>query len=248
MEKLKSIIIDDEFHGRENLKNLLNSYCPEVEVIDSYESALKAKRSVLSKEPDVIFLDINMPVMNGFEFLKSFDEINFMTVFVTAYEEFGIQAVKSQAVDYLLKPIDIIELQRTVRNLLDIKKKNNHMVGSKINRNILIPVHHGFEVVCARDIIRFEGDDCYTKVITINNKVYTVSKTLKDFESVATDECFFRIHKSHIINLRYLKKFTNIDGGYVYMIDGAQLPLSRKIVHTFVKKIKQHPEVTNNES
>lgn len=248
MDKLKSIIIDDEFHGRENLKILIEKYCPEIEVIDSHESASTAKHSVLSNNPDVVFLDINMPELSGFDFLESFDEINFMTVFVTAHEEFGIKAVKAHAVDYLLKPVDFKELQKTVKNLLEYKKRRFYSDKNNNSQNIVIPVLNGFEIINSKDIIRFEGDDCYTKVFTNKCRVFTVSRTLRDFELVISDECFFRIHKSHIINLRYFKNFTNIDGGYITIIDGTRLPLSRRRVHDFIIKIKLHPELVNNEN
>jgi two-component system LytT family response regulator len=238
MNKLKAIIVDDELHGRENLKNLLDTYCPEINVIATAESAVQAKILVLEKEPDVVFLDINMPVLNGFDFLESLEQQNFMLVFVTAYEQYGIKALKAHPVDYLLKPINIKELQQTVKQLVIRSKEVSKIPSGKTNK-IMVPITHGFTILDCEHIIRFMADDCYTKIYTSEGKLITVSRTLKEFESTVPAEYFYRIHKSHLINLHYVKEFSNLDGGFVTMKDGSKLELSRRKIHEFVLKVKQ---------
>jgi len=238
MNKLKAIIVDDELHGRENLKNLLDTYCPEIKVIATAESAVQAKILVLENEPDVVFLDINMPVLNGFDFLESLEQQNFMLVFVTAYEHYGIKALKAHPIDYLLKPINIKELQQTVKQLVIRSKEISKMPYGKTNK-IMVPIAHGFTILDCEHIIRFMADDCYTKIYTSDGKSITVSRTLKEFESIVPAEYFYRIHKSHFINLHYVKEFSNLDGGFVTMKDGSKLELSRRKIHEFVLKVKQ---------
>jgi two-component system LytT family response regulator len=238
MNKLKAIIVDDELHGRENLKNLLDTYCPEIKVIATADSAVQAKILVLENELDVVFLDINMPVLDGFDFLESLEQQNFMLVFVTAYEQYGIKALKAHPIDYLLKPINIKELQQTVKQLVIRSKKVSKMPSGKTNK-IMVPIAHGFTILDCEHIIRFMADDCYTKIYTSEDKLITVSKTLKEFESIVPSENFFRIHKSHLINLHYVKEFSNLDGGFVTMKDGSKLELSRRKIHEFVQKVKQ---------
>lgn len=238
MNKLRAIIVDDELHGRENLKNLLEGYCPEIEVIATAESAVQAKVLVLEKDPDVVFLDINMPVLNGFDFLESLEQQNFLLVFVTAYEQYGIKAVKAHPVDYLLKPINIKELRQTVKQLVSRSKEITKTQRGKSSK-IMVPVAHGFKIMDCDHIIRFMADDCYTKIFTNDGKVITVSKTLKEFESIISAENFYRIHKSHLINLHYVKEFSKLDGGIVIMKDGSKLDLSRRKIHDFVQRVKQ---------
>jgi len=238
MNKLRAIIVDDELPGRENLKNLLDTYCPEIKVIALAESAIQAKNLVLENEPDVVFLDINMPVLNGFDFLESLEQQNFMLVFVSAYEQYGIKALKVHPVDYLLKPINIKELQLTVKQLV-IRSKEVSKIPSGKSHKIMVPITHGFTILDCEHIIRFMADDCYTKIYTSEGKLITVSRTLKEFESIIPAENFYRIHKSHLINLQYVKEFSHLDGGYVTMKDGSKLELSRRKIHEFVQKVKQ---------
>ncbi len=238
MNKLRAIIVDDELHGRENLKNLLENYCPEIKVIATAESAVQAKILVLENEPDVVFLDINMPVLNGFDFLESLDRQNFMLVFVTAYEQYGIKALKAHPIDYLLKPINIKELQQTVKILVSKSKEISGKHPVKTNK-IMVPIAHGFTILDCDHIIRLMADDCYTKIYTSEGKSLTVSKTLKEFESIVPTDNFYRIHKSHLVNLHYVKEFSKLDGGFVTMKDGSKLELSRRKIHEFVQKIKQ---------
>lgn len=237
-ENLTAIIVDDELHGRENLNILLENYCPEIKVLGKAESVIIAKELVKKNNPDVIFLDINMPVLDGFDFLEDFDDRNFMIVFVSAHSEYGIKAVKSGAADYLLKPINIKELKQTVKKLLTLKNKNDKEKLYTENDKLIIPDSHGFNILIINDIIRLEAEGNYTKIFLKDNKSLTITKTLKDFEDSIINDNFFRIHKSHIVNIHLIKEYKNIDGGFITMIDGSKIEISRRKAPDFIKKIK----------
>jgi two-component system LytT family response regulator len=236
--KLRAIIVDDELHGRENLKKIIENYCNEIEILGIADSVNNAKKLVNLYNPDVVFLDINMPVLDGFDFLDEYDERNFMVVFVSAHEEFGINAVKAGAVDYLLKPINIKELKQTVKKLLIIKNKSTKVEPVLETDKIVLPAPHGFNVLVYDDIIRLEAEGCYTKVIIKDGKNTIVSRTLKDFEDTLPKENFYRVHKSHLINLKYVKDYSNISGNSVTMIDGSKIEISRRKAPEFIQKIK----------
>lgn len=238
MEKLTSIIVDDEFHGRENLKTIIESYCNELVVLDTADSATSAKALVLKHNPDVVFLDINMPVLDGFDFLEFFSKRDFMVVLVSAHADFGIRAVKERVEDYLLKPVSIKELQLTVKKLLAYKTDNLKSPSNK-SAKIALPAAHGFEIHNINDIVRFEADGCYTKVFLKEGKTLLISKTLKEFEDTVPEANFYRVHKSHIINLSYLKEFSNTDGGQVTLLDGSVIEISRRRTADFVQKAKK---------
>lgn len=236
--KLTAIIVDDELHGRENLKLIIKTYCPELKIIDCAASVVLAVEMVKMHQPDVVFLDINMPVLDGFDFLDEFEERDFMVVFVSAHEEFGINAVKVGAVDYLLKPINIKELKLCVKKLLSIKDANEKTKPVLENNKLVIPASHGFNVLNVDDILRLEADGCYTNIITKDKKSTIISRTLKDFEESLPKDKFFRIHKSHLINLKYIADYSNLGGNAVTMVDGSKIDISRRKSSEFMQHVK----------
>ena len=236
--KLTAVIVDDELFGRENLKKIIETYCPEIQILDVADSVVKAKELVDIHKPDVVFLDINMPVLNGFDFLEEFNERNFMVVFVSAHEEFGIKAVKAGAVDYILKPINIKELKQTVKKLAELKNKSHNEKIFFEHNKIVIPASHGITTVLIDDIVRLEADGCYTTIILDKHEKIVISKTLKEFEEKLPKERFYRTHKTHLINLKFFKEFSNLDGSYVVMSDGSKIELSRRKAPEFIQKIK----------
>lgn len=236
--KLTAIIVDDELHGRENLKKIIENYCHEIEILGCADGVVSAKELVSVHNPDVVFLDINMPVLDGFDFLDEYDERNFLTVFVTAHDEFGIDAVKAGAADYLLKPVNIKELKQTVKKLLSILNKKIKIETLHETDKLVLPSSHGFNVFGIDDIIRLEAEGCYTKVIFKEGKSKIVSRTLKDFEETLPQGKFFRIHKSHLINLKYIKDYSKIGGYFVTMTDGSRIEISRRKAPDFILKIR----------
>jgi two-component system LytT family response regulator len=235
---LTAIIVDDELYGRENLRKIIEDYCQEVEILGCADSAVCAKELVRLHQPDVVFLDINMPVLDGFDFLSEYDDRCFMVVFVSAHEEFGIQAVKAGASDYLLKPINIKELKQTVKRLLSLKGKKTPPETAFESDKIVIPASHGFDLLIFDDLIRLEADGGYTKIIIKGEKSKLVCRTLKEFEDTLPKDRFFRIHKSHLINLKYLKDYSNFGGNYVTMTDGSKVEISRRKAPEFIKIVK----------
>jgi two-component system LytT family response regulator len=235
---ITAIIVDDELFGRENLKKIIETYCSEMEILACADSVVQAKDLVKVHNPDVVFLDINMPVLDGFDFLKEFDERKFMVVIFSAHDEFGIQAVKAGAVDYLLKPVNIKELKLTIKKLLSLKSKRDRIELVPDTDKLVLPASHGFEVLDFDDIIRLEADGSYTNVILGNNQHKFVSHTLKDFEDTLPKGKFYRIHKSHLINLKFIKAYSNIGGNYVTMCDGSRIEVSRRKAPEFIQKIK----------
>lgn len=235
---LTAIIVDDELYGRENLRKIIETYCLEIEILGCADSVVKAKQLVSVHTPDVVFLDINMPVLDGFDFLDEYDDRNFMVVFVSAHEEFGINAVKAGAADYILKPVNIKELKQTIKKLLMLKNKEIKIGTVREPDKLILPASHGFNVLVIDDIIRLEAEGCYTKVIFKDGKNTIISRTLKDFEDTLPKEKFFRIHKSHLINLKYIKEYSKIGGNYVTMTDGSRIEISRRKAPEFIQKIK----------
>ncbi len=234
---LKALIVDDELSGRENLKTLIESYCPEIKVLSTASSAVEAKQMVNDLLPDVVFLDINMPVLDGFDFLESVDSSRFMVVFVTAHNEYAIRAIKAKAIDYLLKPINIKELQQAVKRL--VNNLDNNLISSTHIEKIILPVSHGFKVMNADEIIRLEAEDCYTHVFTTKDKRITISRTLKEFEDKLSKDYFFRVHKSHLINLAHIKEYSKLDGGCITMSDSVKIQISRRKGAEFEDKFKK---------
>jgi len=237
-DKFTAIIVDDELFGRENLRQVLETYCPEVEILGLADSVVQAKKLVSSFHPEVVFLDIHMPVLDGFDFLAEFDERNFSAVLVSAHEEFGIRAVKAGVADYILKPIDIKELKRCVKRLFLLRNAKMDAVYPLLHDKLVIPASHGFQVLEMDEIVRLEADGCYTTVFLTDGKKTLVSRTLKDFEEPLPKGKFFRVHKSHLINLQFIKDYSNLSGSSVTMTDGSRIEVSRRKAPEFIQKIK----------
>ena len=235
---LTAIIVDDELFGRENLKLIIENYCSEIRILGCADGVVNAFKLVSASHPDVVFLDINMPVLDGFDFLNEFEERNFLVVFVTAYEEFGIKAVKAGATDYLLKPVNIKELKQTVKNLLSLKNRAVKVGTTSDPDKLILPASHGFDLLAFDDLIRLEADGCYTKVFIRGGKNKIISRTLKDFEDTLPGELFFRTHKSHLINVKYIKEYSSLSGNYVTMTDGSKVGLSRRKAAEFILRVK----------
>jgi two-component system, LytTR family, response regulator len=238
LPKLTAIIVDDELHGRENLKLIIENYCPDIDIKDCADSVVTATAMVKKSLPDVVFLDINMPVLDGFDFLNEFTDRQFMVVFVSAHEEFGIEAVKVGAVDYLLKPINIKELKLCVKKLIALKEKNNEDLIKVTPDKLVVPASHGFNVIPIADIIRLQADGCYTTIITNDKKQHLISRTLKDIEASLPKDFFFRTHKSNLINLSYIKDYSNLSGNFVTMTDGSKIDISRRKAPEFIHRVK----------
>jgi|ERR671912_2314656 two-component system LytT family response regulator len=235
---INTILIDDEAHCLDSLSILLHKLCPDVQVLQRCSSAKQGLEAITKYKTDLVFLDVEMPSMNGFEFLEQFKEIPFSVIFTTAYDKYAIKAIRFSALDYLLKPIDPKELVEAVRKveahnhqptseqlslLLDkIKNKENALT------KIAVPIAEGFELVKADDIITCEADNNYTYLHLKNKRKIIACRTLKEVEEqLESFSSFIRVHNSYIVNLNEVTKYIRGDGGYLTMSDGTMVDVSR---------------------
>lgn len=234
---MRAIIVDDEIKSIKLLELILIEYCPEVKITGTATTAMEGVKLVLNKKPELIFLDIEMPNGNGFDMLESIPEKNFEVIFVTAYNHFAIQAIKASAIDYILKPVDIEELVKAVKKAETSIKDNTYLSGKydilidniKLPSpgKLAIPTSSGIEYINIKDIIRIDAERSYCTLFFTGNKKLMVSKSLSDIEGLLKEKPFFRIHKSHLVNLEYVKKFVKLKG-HVEMTDGSQVLIARR--------------------
>jgi two-component system, LytTR family, response regulator len=236
---IRSIIIDDEPNNIENLQILLNQYCHEIDIVTTAINANSGIEAIQAYQPDLIFLDIQMPGGAGFDLLKGFANINFEIIFITAYDQYGIQAIKFSALDYLLKPININELKLAVekaRQKIIAKQKDYNIVnlleyiksGNKEIPKIALPTLQEIMYVRVDNIIRCEASNNYTLFYLQNGEKVLVCKTLKEFAELLTPHNFIRAHQSHLVNLHFVKSFLREDGGTLFLTDQTKVPISRQ--------------------
>ena len=248
---MKAILVDDEPDGIRALKKMLEIHCPQVEVAATCSNAEMAKQQIRDIQPDVLFLDIQMPGKSGLELLTELSDKNFEIVFVTAHNEYMLQALQYSAADYLLKPVDedrLIEAVERVERKLEAGKKeerteallhNLSKTGNPAEMRLCLPTMKGFMVLKLDDIIYCEAERSYTVFHLEGNKTVTVSKPLLDYDSLLRDTSFLRIHKSFLINLNHVKEYQRGEGGLVIMSDNAEIEVSRRKKDQFLMKIKE---------
>jgi two-component system LytT family response regulator len=230
--KLKAILVEDEQISREILQNYLGKYCPNVTVLGEANNIDDAYKLIEKNEPDLVFLDVEMPFGNAFDLLEKVPNRTFETIFVTAYDHYAIEALNNHASYYLLKPISIDMLIKAVNIVTQIKEKENQLAHQiltpKVNLavgKITIPQQDGFEVLDINDIVFCKADDNYTEIHLANSKKL-VSKTLKYFEEALTAHTFARIHKSYLVNVNAIVKYKKGKGGSVLVSNGKEILVS----------------------
>ncbi len=250
---IKAVIVEDELKGINNLKNLLSKYCEEVSIIGeakSVEEGVQLFREGMDR-PDVAFLDINLPDGLVFQLLNQLPNINFDIIFVTAYEKFAVKACQYSSIGFIIKPIDPDELQEAVARIRSDK-------GNKINQRLELFSQHynnpnafekmsisaldGIYFINIKDIIRCEAEDNYTHIHLKSGEKITASKTIKAYEELLSGVNFYRVHKSHLINLNYMRKFVKGDGGYLVMDDGIKIEVSRRRRPAFMEQMRRLQE------
>ena len=247
MEKLKAILIDDELSSLQNLRQKLDEFCPDLQVVATAQKPEEAMLLIKHHKPDVIFLDIEMPKMSGFRMLDELGECDFEIIFTTAYNHYAIDAIRISAFDYLMKPIAIKELQVAVdrlnslrnsqtREKIDILKTSMNEKKSQDDK-IAIPTSEGLEFIPIKNILHIESSSNYSKIFFRENKPIIVTKLLNDFEDMLGPYRFYRIHNSHLINLSYIKKYVKAEGGQVIMQDGTTIDVARRKKEEFLKMI-----------
>lgn len=240
---MKVILIDDEVIANEALTLIIKDFLPDVEIVGVARSAIEARKLIALQKPDLIFLDIEMPGEDGFDLLRSLTKIEFQIIFVTAYNQYAIQAFKFSAVDYLVKPVKITELldsMKRARALIERREISDYRmllenIQSKKPSKIALNTNDGREYINIDDIIQIEGDVNYSRLILVKNRVILASKTLKIFEEMLSGHGFFRTHKSSLVNLKYVKRILSRDGLTVEMADGSQAMLSLASKEEFIR-------------
>jgi len=233
---LNTILIDDEQACISSLSLLLKEYCPDVHVTATASTAPQALDLIQRHQPDLIFLDVEMPGMNGFELLQQLKKIPLQVIFTTAHDTYAIQAIKHNAIDYLLKPIDNDELVEAVEKVKEkISQKSNsisrllqYLEKERKTNRLAIPHLEEIIFVDINRIIRLNADSNYTHIFTTDHKKYTVAKTLKEYEQLLDQLNFFRVHHAHLINLSFVERYIKGKGGYVEMTDGQMIEVSQK--------------------
>ena len=243
---LTAIIIDDEQKGRIALRQKLQDYCATVQLTGEAENGEEGIKLIEKNNPDIVFLDIEMPRMDGFEMLHRLSEKKFHLIFTTAYDQYAIKAFKVAAFDYLLKPIDIEELKSAISKINSLspvitEKKlavlEQNLEGKNVFSKIAIPTLEGLLFFNMRDIIHLEASSNYTTIYFNNHPKLIASKTLKDFEELLPANIFFRTHHSHIINLSFIKRYLKGDGGQIEMQNGNFVDVARRKKDEFLKII-----------
>ncbi|MBS1511920.1 MAG: response regulator transcription factor [Bacteroidetes bacterium] len=247
MEQLKAILIDDELSSLQNLQQKLTEFCPDIQIVATAQKPEAAIILIQQHKPDVIFLDIEMPRMNGFRMLDELDEIYFDIIFTTAYNHYAVDAIRISAFDYLTKPIAISDLQKAVERLvkqhqLQTKDKlgvlKNALGTSKSqDEKIAIPTGEGLEFIVINTILHIEASSNYSKLYLQNGKTIVVTKLLKDFEDMLLPYRFYRIHHTHLINLKHIEKYIKGEGGQVRLTNGTVLDVARRKKDEFLKLI-----------
>lgn len=244
---IKTIIVEDEQQSAEVLELMLQKFSDIIEVVDICNTPSKGIESIQKKSPDLVFLDIEMPRMNGFEMLKKLGTLDFEIIFTTAYNKYAINAIKMSALDYLLKPIDKDELAKAIRKCQQsLEQKNmgykmdvllkNLSQHNALEKTLTLASLDGVRFIKMKDIIRLEANGRYTRFYLTNKEVIVSSRTLGDFEETLSANEFFRIHETHIINLLYIDRFHK-GNNYVLLTDKTELPLARRRKEEFLKLI-----------
>ena len=244
---ITATIVDDEPDCCESMVMLLERYCPEVKVLDICYSAETALQSIKEHEPQILFLDIEMPFMNGFEMLEKLGQIHFELIFTTSYDQYAIKAIRFSALDYLLKPVDREELQIAVQKAV---QRHHHPIPQQFEmllqklknpaipiNKIAIPTMEGFQLIAAESIISCESDSNYTHLFLKDKRKIIASRNLKEMEELLEDYPFIRIHHSHIVNINEVDKYIKGEGGYLIMSDGSTINVSRSRKELLLKKL-----------
>jgi len=245
---IKAIIVDDEPYCCEALSILLERYCPQVEVAGVYHSGQDALESIQQLRPQLLFLDIEMPRMNGFELLEKVKEVSFELIFTTSYDQYAIKAIRFSALDYLLKPIDREELQRSVMKVgqrlqypspqqIEILFQKLQSPAHLLNK-IAIPTMEGLQMVTVDHIIHCASDSNYTILSLKSQQKVIASRTLKEIEELLEEYSFLRVHHSNLVNLNEVHKYVKGEGGYLVMSDGSSINVSRSRKEGLLKKLQ----------
>lgn len=248
---LRTVVVDDEVMARETIIDMLNLFCGDVEVIGEASGVNTGYEIINHHKPDLVLLDIKMGDGTGFDLLNKFETINFHVIFITAFEEYAIQAFKFSALDYLLKPIDPEELTAAIQKAKTLISQNNlelrintlfdnlRNINQDKRKKLVLKTTGNVHVVDLANVIRCQSDKNYTHFFTSDGEHIVVSKTLKEFDELLSEFDFFRVHQSHLINLDYIKRYDKSDGGFLVMKDDTRVPVSFRKKDELMKFFKK---------
>jgi len=248
MRELTAILIDDESNSRNALHQKLITNCPDIKIVAECENGEKGILAIEKHKPDIVFLDVEMPRMNGFVMLQQLQQRNFELIFTTAYDQYAIQAIRFSALDYLVKPIEVKALKEAVerareRRQIELPNQrietllHNLVNEQQHNSRIAIPSQDAIQFVQLADIVYLEAESNYTSIYMQEAERIFVARTLKDYEDLLPANQFFRIHHSFIINTNHMRKYVKGDGGQVLMSNGKMIDVSRRRKEEFIKMI-----------
>lgn len=251
---IKCIIIDDEKKAREAFEKIINLYFKDKLIVMDKASNVKDGVMAINKHnPDVVFLDIAMSNENGFKLFEYFDHYHFEVIFTTAYTQYAVEAIKYAAIDYLLKPINFIDLRDAIYRYKEKKQRDsrgkrmeilldNLNTGTSIKNKVALPTPNGYQMESINNIIYCKADVNYTIIHTVKNEKITVSKTLKIIEDILPSEYFFRVHKSYLVNLNYIKKYSKNDGHFIVLENEERIDVAFRRVDDFIKALTNKRE------
>jgi len=240
-------IIDDEANARMGLRTLLDSFCPDVEICGEADSVESGYQLIRQSKPHGVLLDISMEDGTGFDLLDKFINPSFQVIFTTAHDEFALKAFRYHALDYLLKPINPVELVQTIDRLTvevpeEYPTQINNLLESNRTRQfdkIAITSLEGVAFLRLDQIVRLESDASYTTFYLSNKERHLIARPMKDFEDLLPEDDFFRLHQSHLVHLSFVKKILREDGGYALMEDDSKVPIARRRKEAFLQVMKQ---------
>lgn len=245
--EIKTVIVDDELNAIKMLQALLEKYCPNVIVLDTFQDPLQAYAYLKSHETDLLFLDVEMPGMTGFDLLKKIGKPPFEVIFTTAYDQYALDAFKADALDYVMKPVDEEELMKSVKKVETKKEISQRQIDEIVHRindysdksefKVALPFFEGLEFIALQDIIYCLAENNYTQIVLKDGTKRMISKTLKDIEKLIPNDFFFRVHNSYLINLKYIHKYYRTDGGYLIMTNGDRVKISRSKKEILLNKL-----------
>ena len=244
---LRTLIIDDEPDCILFLAQILKTYCPDVSITGTATTVKDGIDEILRSNPDLVLLDVEMSPGTGFDILNKIPERNFKVIFITAHNDYAIQAFRYSAVDYILKPIDINDLISAISKVNPTVSRHPMLdfsilldnIKSELPQKLAIPTSSGYEYVLVNEIIRLEADRSYCLFYLTGKRKILVSRCLNDYQQILDSRMFFRIHHSYLINLHHVKSFSRKDGGFVEMTDGSQVPLARRKKDYFYEIMKR---------
>jgi two-component system LytT family response regulator len=244
------VIVDDEATVRNTISTLLSENFPDIRIMASAGSIEKGCEAVIKHNPELLFLDIELPDGNGFDLLRKFPSASFKIIFITGHQEYALDAIKVSALDYILKPIDTDELRRAVEKArevissseqqLKLQALNENLQSKKVLKRIILHTSDHLQLVSISNIVRAEADSNYTTFSFSDGKHIMVSRTIKEFDTLLSGSGMIRVHQSHLVNINYIDRFVKKDGGYLLLKEGTKIPVSPNLKKQVLQALTDH--------